>query len=117
MVWLTLVDGNKGIGDTLVLITACNEPLSLHELLFILKHYFDSENSYYPVSEGYLGKGMLLSAINCVAVGVPLDTVLKKFKLHRKAGKLNIIDRRKTRNPAESSAIVVNEKTKLAELM
>jgi len=95
VVLFELVDGRKGEGDTLVLVTAYGEPLSFHELLFILEHYFDSEHSYYQVSKGYLGKGMLLSAINCVAVGVPLETVLKKFKLDRKTKKLNIIDRRK----------------------
>ena len=96
MVLFELVDGRKGEGDTLVLVIAYGEPLSFHELLFILKHYFDSEHSYYPVSNGYLGKGMLLSAINCVAVGVPLETVLRKFKLYRKTKKLTIIDKRKS---------------------
>ena len=95
MVLFKLVDGHKGPNDVLVLVTAYSEPLSFHELLFILQHYFDSEHSYYPVSEGYLGKGMLLSAINCVAVGVPLDTVLKKFKLYRKTKKLIVIDKRR----------------------
>ena len=94
MVLLTLIDGKKGLDDVLVLITAYGEPLSFHELLFILKHYFDSEHSYYPVSEGYLGKAMLLNAINCVAVGVPLDTVLERFKLNRKKKKLIVIDKR-----------------------
>ena len=95
MVLFELVDGRKGDDDTLVLITAYGEPLSFHELLFILKHYFNSEHGYYPVSKGNLGKGMLLSAINCVAVGVPLETVLRRFKLYRKTRKLNIIDKRK----------------------
>ena len=96
MVLFKLVEGRKGPYDVVVLVTAYDEPLSFHELLFILKHYFDSEHSYYPVSEGFLGKGMLLSAINCVAVGVPLETVLKKFKLNRKGKKLNLMDMRKT---------------------
>jgi len=114
MVLFQLVDGRKGPNDVLVLVTAYGEPLSFHELLFILKHYFDSEHSYYPVSDGYLGKGMLLSAINCVAVGVPLDTVLKKFKLDRKTKKLNIIDKRKI---SETVSSVVSEKSQLHELM
>ena len=114
MVLFQLVDGRKGPSDVLVLVTAYGEPLSFHELLFILKHYFDSEHSYYPVSNGYLGKGMLLSAINCVAVGVPLDTVLKKFKLDRKTKKLNIIDKRKI---AKSVSNLVSKKVQLHELM
>ena len=114
MVLFQLVDGRKGPNDALVLVTAYGEPLSFHELLFILKHYFDSEHSYYPVSNGYLGKGMLLSAINCVAVGVPLDTVLKKFKLDRKTKKLNIIDKRKI---TETVSNLVSKKVQLHELM
>ena len=101
MVLFTLVDGKKGPNDVLVLVTAYNEPLSFYELLFILKHYFDSEHSYYPVSEGYLGKGMLLSAVNCVAVGVPLDTILRKFQLDQKGKKLNIKDKRKSVSDSE----------------
>ena len=104
MVLFELVDGRKGDGDTLILVNALHEPLSFYELLFILRHYFDSEHSYYPVSEGYLGKGMLLSAICCVACGVPLDTVLKKFKLDRKAKKLNIVDKRKIQQTVSSRA-------------
>ena len=114
MVLFELVDGRKGEGDTLVLVTAYGEPLSFHELLFILKYYFNSEHSYYPVTNGYLGKGMLLSAINCVAVGVPLDTVLKRFKLDRKTKKLNIIDKRKI---TETAPNLVSKKVQLHELM
>lgn len=121
MVLFELVDGRKGPNDVLVLVNALHEPLSLHELLFVLKHYFNSEHSYYPIEKGFLGKGMLLSAINCVAVGVPLTTVLRKFKLDRKTKKLNVIDRRKIKEtvsrvlkPAPS---VVDGKTKLHKLM
>lgn len=114
MVLLELVDGRKGPNDVLVLVTAYGEPLSFHELFFILKHYFDSEHSYYPVSNGNLGKGMLLSAINCVAVGVPLETVLQRFKLYRKTKKLNIIDKRKIH---QAVSRVISKKTQLHELM
>jgi hypothetical protein len=114
MVRLELVDGRKGLYDVLVLVTAYSEPLSFHELLFILNSYFKSEHSYYPVSKGYLGKGMLLSAISCVAVGVPIETVLSRFKLYRKGKKLNIIDKRKTNEVVSSGA---PGKTQLHELM
>lgn len=109
MVLLKLVEGRKGPYDVVVLVTAYDEPLSFHELLFILKHYFDSEHSYYPVSEGYLGKGMLLSAINCVAVGVPLETVLRKFKLDRKSKRLNVVDMRKPFSNSEKSIEKLHE--------
>ncbi len=110
MVLLELVDGKKGLNDVLVLVTAYSEPLSFHELLFILNHYFNSEHSYYSVADGYLGKGMLLSAINCVAVGVPLETILRRFKLYRKTRKLTIIDKRKTSR-------VTRETSKLESIM
>jgi len=95
MVLLTLVDGRKGIGDTLVLVTAYEEPLSFAEWLFIGKNYLDSEASYYPISEGYIGKAMLLNALNELAHGVPFEKVLERYKLNRKGKKLNIIDKRK----------------------
>jgi len=115
MVLFELVDGRKGEADTLVLVTAYSEPLSFHELLFILKHYFDSEHSYYPVSNGYLGKGMLLSAINCVAVGVPLDTVLKRFKLHRKLKRPVIVDKRRNRERLSPVSKVTNSLAAILE--
>jgi len=43
MVLLTLVDGKKGFGDILVLVTAYDEPLSFGEWLFLGKCYLDSE--------------------------------------------------------------------------
>lgn len=113
MVLLHLVEGKKGPNDVLVLVEAYTEPLTFAELLFILRHYFESEHSYYPVSEGNLGKGMLLSAISCVAVGVPLETILKRFKLSRKRKTLNIIDKRKR----SRSSRVLTSKTKLAEVI
>lgn len=114
MVLFELVDGNKGPNDVLVLVSAYSEPLSFHELLFILKHYFESEHSYYPIENGFLGKGMLLSAINCVAVGVPIETVLRKFKLDRKTKKLKIIDKRRI---GETVTRVLKPTDSLAEFM
>ena len=112
MVLFELVDGRKGDGDVLVLITAYREPLTLTEWLYIGDSYLDSEASYYPVSEGYLGKGMLVSALVCLACGVPLRTVLRKFGLDRKTKKLNIIYRRKPK-----PSFRITEKTNLAELL
>jgi hypothetical protein len=94
MAILTLVDGKKGPGDVLVLVTAYSEPLSLAEWLFIGKHYLDSEASYYPVEEGYVGKAMLLNALNELACNVPFENVLRHYRLRRKKS-LNIIDKRK----------------------
>ena len=68
--------------------------MTIAEWLFIGKKYLDSESNYYPVSEGYIGKAMLLNALNEVACGVNFDRVLERYKLKHKRG-LNIIDKRK----------------------
>jgi hypothetical protein len=99
MVLLTLVRGKKGPKDIIVLVTSYNEPLSFAEWLFIGKCYLDSEASYYPVSEGYLGKAMLLNALNELAHGVSFEKVLERYKLNRKK-KLNIIDKTVTETKA-----------------
>ena len=93
MAILTLVDGKKGDHDVLVLVTSYDQPLTFAEWLFIGKNYLDSENSYYPVERGYIGKAMLLNALNELACGVPFDRVLERYGLKRKSG-LNIVDRR-----------------------
>jgi hypothetical protein len=95
MVLLTLVDGKKGPGDILVLLTAYNEPLSFGEWLFLGKCYLDSEAIYYPIREGFIGKAMLLNAINEISQGVPFEKVLERYKLKRKKRSLNIIDKRR----------------------
>ena len=105
MVLLTLVDGKKGPGDTLVLVTAYNEPLSFAEWLFIGKCYLDSEASYYPIDEGYLGKAMLMDAITELSHGVPFERVLIRHRLKRKGKGLKILDKRKSRlQPASEDA-------------
>lgn len=88
-----VVPGRKGPNDKLVKIYADGEVLSFSDLLFLLKHYFDSEDSYYPVSEGYRGRAMLLNAINEISVGVPLSRVLKTYKLEHKTKKTVIIEK------------------------
>ena len=95
MVLLTLVDGKKGSNDILVFVTAYNEPLTFAEWLFVGKCYLDSEASYYPIKEGYIGKAMLMNALNEVALGVDFEKVLKRYKLKRKGKNLKIIDKRK----------------------
>jgi hypothetical protein len=94
MVLLTLVDGKKGPNDILVLVTAYNEALTFSEFLFLAKCYLDSEDEYYPIKEGYIGKAMLMNALNEVALGVDFEQVLKRYKLKRKGKNLKIIDKR-----------------------
>ena len=98
MVLFTLVDGKKGVGDILVLVTAYNEPLSFGEWLFLGKCYLDSEAVYYPVRNGYIGRAMLLNALTEISQGVPFDKVLERYKLKRKGKGLNIRDKRKRVN-------------------
>lgn len=95
MVVLYLVDGRKGENDVLVLVEAYKEPLSLPELLFIIKCVLASEDSYYPIREGNIGKAMFLNAVNELACGVPFEKVLKRYGLNRKGKHLNIVDNRK----------------------
>jgi len=97
VVLLTLVDGKKGLGDTLVLVTAYNEPLTFAEWLFIGKCYLDSEASYYPIQKGYLGEAMLVHALDEISRGIPFDKVLERYKLKRKGRGLKIIDKRRAR--------------------
>jgi len=93
MVTLYFVNGKKGPNDVLVLIEAYKEPLSFAEWLFIGKCYLDSEASYYPISKGYIGKAMLLNALNELSHGVDFGTVLRRYRLNNKG--LNIVDMRK----------------------
>ena len=95
MAILTLVDGKKGPGDILVLVTSYESPLSFAELLFINKCVLDSESLYYPISQGNIGKAMFLNALNELACGVPFARVLERYGLNRKGKQLNIIDKRK----------------------
>ncbi len=95
MVLLTLIDGKKGPGDIIVLLTAYNEPLSFGEWLFLGKCYLDSEAMYYPIRDGFIGKAMLLNALNEISQGVPFEKVLERYKLKRKKKSLNIVDRRR----------------------
>jgi hypothetical protein len=99
MVILTLVDGKKGPGDILVLVTSYDSPLTFAEILYINKCVLDSEDIYYPISQGNIGKAMFLNAINELACGVPFERVLERYGLKRKTG-LNVVDKRKKPQPS-----------------
>mgnify|MGYP001038561259 CR=1 FL=1 len=103
MVLLEIVKGRKGPHDKLVRVYAYGEPLSFSEILAILKNYFESEDSYYPVNEGFQGKCMLMKAILEVYSGLPLEDVLRNYGLERKGKRLNIIDKRKKKEDSKSS--------------
>ena len=97
MVLLTLVDGKKGPGDILVLVTSYNEPMTIAEVLFLVDCSMDSEAMYYPISKGYSGKAYFLNAIIELACGVPLERVIQKYGLKGKK-RPNVRDERK-QNP------------------
>jgi len=81
---LEIVQGKKGPHDKLVLLTANREPLKIEHLLWILQQWFESEDSYYPISQGYEGKAMLLKAIIDVYSGHQIETILERYNLKRK---------------------------------
>jgi len=101
MVRFEVVRGQKGPEDKLVRIWAYGEVLSFSDLLFLLKHYFDSEDSYYPISRGFKGRAMLLMAIIEVFTGIPLPRVLKTYKLERKTNKTVIVEKLSSEKPLE----------------
>ena len=90
MVKFEVVKGRKGPEDKIVRVWAYGEVLRFSDLLFLLKHYFESEDSYYPVHQGFKGRAMLLMAIVEVYTGIPLSRVLKGYKLERKTKTLII---------------------------
>jgi len=89
MVKLLVVKGKKGDGDKLVLVYANEEPLTFSNLLFILKHYFESEDSYYPRANGFDGRLMLMKAILEIYSGMPLEKVFRDYQLKNKIEKLH----------------------------
>ena len=93
MVVITLVNGRKGPNDVLVKFASYNEVLTFAQWLYIGKWYLDSEASYYPVNQGYIGKAMLMNALNEISQEVPFDIVLQHYKLSKKG--LIIKDERK----------------------
>jgi hypothetical protein len=98
----------KGFGDILALVTSDNEPLTLGEWLFLGKCYLDSEAVYYPIKQGFIGKAMLMNAVNEVSQGVSFEKVLERYKLKRKKKSLNIIDKRRAANKTSTEVEAVD---------
>ena len=94
MVLFVLENGRKGPKDVVVRVYAYGEVFTLAEFLFLAKQFFDSEASCYPVSEGFIGKAMLLNALNELSHGVPFEKVLERYGLKRKGKTVNVVDRR-----------------------
>jgi len=93
MVKFEVVKGQKGPNDKIVKVWAYGEVFTFEDILRLLKVIFESEDSVYPISEGYQGKAMLLKAIIDVYSGIPLKRVLESYKLNRKGRKTIIVEK------------------------
>lgn len=107
MVKFEVASGRKGPSDKLIRVWAYGEVLSFSDVLFLLKHYFDSEDSYYPIKENFKGRAMLMTAIIEVYTGIPLSRVLKNYKLERKTKKTIIVES----NEASEKPVYLHELT------
>ena len=93
MVKFEVVKGRKGPNDKVVKVWAYGEVLTFEDILRFLKIIFESEDSVYPISEGYQGKAMLLKAIIDVYSGLPIERVLEAYRLNRKERKTVVIEK------------------------
>jgi len=93
MVKFEVVKGRKGPNDKVVKVWAYGEVLTFEDILRFLKIIFESEDSVYPISEGYQGKAMLLKAIIDVYSGLPIERVLESYRLNRKERKTVVIEK------------------------
>jgi len=87
-----LENGSKGIGDIRIRVTAHNAAITFAEWLFIGEQIMLAEDAIYPKPR-WLGRTMLLNAFKELHDGVPLDTVLKHYRLKRNPD-FKIIDKR-----------------------
>jgi hypothetical protein len=88
-----VVQGRKGPNDKVVKIWSYGEVFTFEDILRFLKILFESEDSVYPISEGYQGKAMLLKAIIDVYSGLPIERVLEYYRLNRKGRKTIVIEK------------------------
>lgn len=93
MVKFEVVKGKKGPNDKVVRVWAYGEVFTFEDVLRLLKIIFESEDSTYPISEGYQGKAMLLKAIIDVYSGIPIEKVLESYRLNRKGRKTVVIEK------------------------
>jgi hypothetical protein len=87
MVHFEIVNGKKAPGDKLIKVWSSGEIWTLRELLQLLSMYFESEDACYPINRGFQGRSMLLKAIIDVYSGIPIQRVLKSYRLNKKTRK------------------------------
>jgi hypothetical protein len=80
---LEVVQGKKGLNDRVIKVWSYGEIFTIEDVLRLLKIFFESEDSVYPVNEGYQGRAMLLKAIIDVYSGHKIETVLRRYFLKR----------------------------------
>jgi len=93
MVKFVIVNGKKGPNDKVVRVWSYGEVFTFEDILRLLKIIFESEDSVYPISEGYQGKAMLLKAIIDIYSGLPIERVLEYYKLNRKGKRTLVIEK------------------------
>jgi hypothetical protein len=84
MVIIKIEQGNKSSNDKIIRIYANGEIITLEDILKMLDIIFKSEDSNYPINQGYEGRAYLLKAIIELACGIPISRVLKNYKLEKK---------------------------------
>lgn len=85
MVQMQMLKGKKSEDDVIIRIWANGEIITLEDILKMLYVIFNSEDSNYPVELGFEGRAYFLKAIIDLACGIPLERVLRNYKLKRKA--------------------------------
>ncbi|MEM2514560.1 MAG: hypothetical protein QXU81_09665 [Candidatus Bathyarchaeia archaeon] len=91
MVKFEVIKGRKGPNDRLVKVWAYGEIFSIEALLRLLQIFFEGEDFAYPIEKGKQGRAMLLKAIIDVALGIPIERVLKAYRLNRKRPKTKVV--------------------------
>lgn len=84
MVLLKIEQGNKSSQDKIIRIYANGEIITLEDILKMLDIIFKSEDFNYPINKGYEGRAYFLKAIIDLACGIPLNRILKNYKLEKR---------------------------------
>jgi len=87
MVQIQMQQGKKSSQDRIIRIWANGDIITLEDILIMIDVIFKSEDSNYPIEVGFEGRAYFLKAIVDLACGIPLERILKNYKLKRKASK------------------------------
>jgi hypothetical protein len=82
-----MLKGKKSDDDVIIRIWANGEIITLEDILKMLDVIFKSEDSNYPIEIGFEGRAYFLKAIVDLACGIPLERVLKNYRLKRKVSR------------------------------